>query len=152
AFHLQRIEKLLPDHEGSFDYWAFAEDDRYACAPTPRQNLAIKGHRAVRTHAGDYVGVTNRLDEEGKIGWVKLLVRRDQADHVLGCSRKAGVQRAAIAARTWIVDDPDMRGLDSQAIGDAAGLVRAAIVDDDDLVVVADLTQHRDRPFHRMLE
>src|SRR5262249_3157881 len=108
AFHLQRIEKLLPDHEGPFDHWGFAEEDRYASAPTPRQNLAIKGHRAVWTYAGDYVGVPNCLDEAGKISWVKLLVRGDQADHVLGCSCKAGVQRAAIAARTQIVDDPDM--------------------------------------------
>src|SRR4029077_1981900 len=93
-----------------------------------------------------------RLDEAGKIGWMKLFVRGDQADHLLGCGPKARVQRAAIAAWTRIVDDPDVRGFDSQTIGNAAGLVRAAIVDDDDLVIVAHLTQHGDRPFHRMLE
>src|SRR5262245_57437761 len=113
AFHLQSIEKLLPDHESSFDHWAFAENDRHARAPTPRQKLAIKWHRSMRTHAGDYVGVTNRLDEQWKVGRVKLLVRRDQADHLLGCSRKAGVQRAAISAWTRIVDNPGMRELDS---------------------------------------
>src|SRR5262245_53544779 len=100
AFHLQRIKKLLPDHEGYFDHRAFAEDERHTRAPTPREELAIEGHRSMRTHAGHYIGVTNRLDEERKIGWMKLFVRGDQADHLLGCSLKASVQRAAIAAWT----------------------------------------------------
>src|SRR5262249_3214375 len=111
AFHGEGLEDLAVNHESPLKGRTFTEDQEYACAPAPGENLPVKRQRPIGNDAGHNISVTDRLDEARQVGRMKFAIRRDQADHLLVRGSEAGLQRAAISAWARIVNDFDVGGL-----------------------------------------
>ena len=104
--------------------------------PAPAEEPALPRIGAWPAVANDDVGARQQRQEPFKLADVELAVAIGQEDVVAGGRGEAGRQGGAVAAIDGVRDEPNGRALPPELLDDGRGRVTAAVVDDDDLVVV----------------
>ena len=152
------LERLAPEQlAGAVDVADLeAEEDPVGELVGARVRDPDERVRALDPVADDDVGVVGRrqpLGQPAEVRDLELAVAVGEGKELEPRRLEARAQRAAIAAVDVVVDRPDhARMLGSEPVGDLAGPVPRPVVDGDDLELVGERRERRQRLLHEALE
>ena len=108
--------------------------------PAEGVDSADQGVAAIEPISADDVISLEQGEEAVDLLKVELPVAVGVENPFFGRLAEAALQRSAVTLVGFVVHGADLAMLGGQAVGDLAGSIAAAVVDDDDLKVVADPT------------
>ncbi len=148
AFHLDVVKDFtFIELEGAVDVFEFHfEEHIYEFAPPEGIEFSEDTFSAFLSIATYDVILFDEINEGREFGDIELTVAVGIKHEVLLCGSESGLESGAIAAITFVMDRLNSCYLLGEGICDFARTVRAAVVDDDDLVVICQPLKDGDCP------
>ena len=114
------------------------EEEVNEFCPCPAIEFSQEWVLTVDAVTGDDVILVDQIDEWREFVDVELAVTVGVEDPLFCRGTEAGLEGGAVALVDWMLDEADVGGLLGEFLRDLGGLIRAAVVNDDDFVIVAD--------------